>query len=39
MAWGVTASSDVSDGMKDMTKLGTTVEAGLSIRCVGSSPT
>ena len=38
-AWGLIASSDVSDEMKDMTKLGTTVGAGLSIRCVGSSPT
>jgi hypothetical protein len=38
-AWGLIASSDVSDEMKDMTKLGTTADSGLSIRCVDLSLT
>ncbi len=39
MAWDLTVSSDVSEGMKDMAKLGATAASGLSIRCVGSLPT
>lgn len=43
-ARGITAPSDVSKEMEDMTKLGTTVEAGLehpvrrSVTCVIESP-